>query len=142
MMLCRSGPRPASRAAAASSGAPSTPDLGSSLLSGIVDADGITIGWVIDSANRQDYRLLQPVLDQITAQPATARIGTLHLDRGFGYKSLPDETPRLPDQRRQRESLETGPANAEQLVDGLEWFGLGASGSNAAKSLTNTNVLS
>ena len=54
-----------------------------------VDADGIPIGWVLDGANRQDYRLLQPTLDQITTNPITARIGTLHLDRGFGYKSLP-----------------------------------------------------
>jgi transposase len=61
-----------------------------------VDADGIPIGWVIDGANRQDYRLLQPVLDQITAQPATAQIGTLHLDRGFGYKSLPDKLDGYP----------------------------------------------
>ena len=51
---------------------------------------------MIDGANRQDYRLLQPVLDQITAQPATARIGTLHLDRGFGYKSLPDKLDGYP----------------------------------------------
>lgn len=55
-----------------------------------VDAHGIPVGWVIDGANRQDYRLLQPTLDEITAHPATTRIGTLHLDRGFGYKSLPD----------------------------------------------------
>ncbi len=56
-----------------------------------VDADGIPISWVLDGANRQDYRLLQPTLNEITARPATARIGTLHLDRGFGYKSLLDK---------------------------------------------------
>ncbi len=55
-----------------------------------VDANGIPLGWVIDGANRQDYKLLQPTLDEITANPATAHIGTLHLDRGFGYPSLPD----------------------------------------------------
>lgn len=55
-----------------------------------VDTDGIPIGWTIDSANRQDYRLLQPTLDVITANPATAHIGTSHLDRGFGYPSLPE----------------------------------------------------
>lgn len=55
-----------------------------------VDAHGIPLGWVIDGANRQDYKLLQPTLDQITANATTAHIGTLHLDRGFGYPSLPD----------------------------------------------------
>lgn len=55
-----------------------------------VDTVGIPIGWVLDGANRQDYRLLQPTLDHITTDAATSRIGTLHLDRGFGYKSLPD----------------------------------------------------
>ncbi len=54
-----------------------------------VDANGIPISWVLDGANRQDYRLLQPTLDELTAHPTTTRIGTLHLDRGFGYKSLP-----------------------------------------------------
>jgi transposase len=55
-----------------------------------VDTHGIPLGWTIDGANRQDYRLLQPTLDQITNNPATSHIGTLHLDRGFGYPSLPD----------------------------------------------------
>lgn len=61
-----------------------------------VDAAGIPIGWVLDGANRQDYRLLQPTLDNITTLDATAQIGTLHLDRGFGYKSLPDKLAGYP----------------------------------------------
>lgn len=55
-----------------------------------VDAAGIPIGWSIDSANRQDYKLLQPTLDAIYANPHIGHIGTLHLDRGFGYPSLPE----------------------------------------------------
>jgi len=55
-----------------------------------VEATGIPLGWTIDGANRNDYAMLQPTLDVIIANPATARIGTLHLDRGFGYPSLPD----------------------------------------------------
>lgn len=55
-----------------------------------VDTNGIPIGWTLDGANRQDYRLLQPTLDEITTHHATDIIGTLHLDRGFGYPSLPD----------------------------------------------------
>jgi len=54
-----------------------------------VDTAGIPIAWTIDSANRQDYRLLQPTLDLITSNSITPTIGTLHLDRGFGYPSLP-----------------------------------------------------
>jgi transposase len=55
-----------------------------------VDATGIGLGFVLDAGGRNDYRLLQPTLDVICARPATAHIGTLHLDRGYGYKSLPD----------------------------------------------------
>lgn len=55
-----------------------------------VDTNGIPLGWVIDGANRNDYKLLQPTLDQINKTVATRSIGTLHLDRGFGYPSLND----------------------------------------------------
>jgi transposase len=55
-----------------------------------VDASGIGLGFVIDSGSRNDYRLLQPTLDVITSRESTATIGNLHLDRGYGYKSLPD----------------------------------------------------
>jgi len=55
-----------------------------------VDAVGIGLGFVIDTGARNDYRLLRPTLDTITARERTARIGTLHLDRGYGYKSLPE----------------------------------------------------
>lgn len=55
-----------------------------------VDTTGMLMGWTLDGANRNDYKMLQPTLDVIAANPATAQIGTLHLDRGFGYKSLPD----------------------------------------------------
>ncbi len=53
-----------------------------------VDADGILLGWTLDSGNRNDYRMLRPTLDIITTGPTGRPIGTLHLDRGFGYKSL------------------------------------------------------
>lgn len=54
-----------------------------------VDATGIGLGFVVDTGARNDYRLLQPTLDAITTQQATTSIGTLHLDRGYGYKNLP-----------------------------------------------------
>lgn len=53
-----------------------------------VDADGIPLAWTLDGANRNDYKMLQPTLDAICDNDVA--IGTLHLDRGFGYPSLPD----------------------------------------------------
>lgn len=61
-----------------------------------VDTDGIPIAWTLDGANRQDYRLLQPTLDAIFTNPAIPRIGTLELDRGFGYPSLPERLDGYP----------------------------------------------
>jgi hypothetical protein len=61
-----------------------------------VDTHGIPLAWTTDGANRQDYRLLQATLDRITANPAAPRIGTLHLDRGFGYPSLPERLAGYP----------------------------------------------
>ena len=55
-----------------------------------VDAAGVGLGFVIDTASRNDFRLLRPTLDVITDRPATTELGTLHLDRGYGYKCLPD----------------------------------------------------
>ena len=55
-----------------------------------VDATGIGVGFVIDTGGRNDFRLLRPTLDIITSRAATSRIGTLHLDRGYGYKCLPE----------------------------------------------------
>jgi transposase len=53
-----------------------------------VDANGIGLGAVIASGSANDYPLLQPTLDEITRRDWTADIGTLHLDRGYGYSSL------------------------------------------------------
>lgn len=55
-----------------------------------VDATGIPLGWTLDGGNRNDYRMLCPTLDVVTTGPAGRPIGTLHLDRGFGYQSLPE----------------------------------------------------
>lgn len=55
-----------------------------------VDAVGIPLAWTLDGANRNDYKMLQPTLDAIAADPNHLKIHTLHLDRGFGYRSLPD----------------------------------------------------
>jgi transposase len=54
-----------------------------------VDAEGIPLGWTTDAGNRNDYRMLNPTLDVVTTGPNGRPIGTLHLDRGYGYPSLP-----------------------------------------------------
>ena len=52
-----------------------------------VDAAGIPLAVTTDGANRNDYKMLRPTLDALAADPAPLKIGTLHLDRGFGYAS-------------------------------------------------------
>lgn len=54
-----------------------------------VDAAGIPLTWVTAGANRNDYALLEPALEQLRAANLNEQIGTLHLDRGFGYKTTP-----------------------------------------------------
>lgn len=54
-----------------------------------VDANGIGLGVLIASGPANDFPLLEPTLDEICNRDWTAAIGTLHLDRGYGYPSLP-----------------------------------------------------
>jgi transposase len=54
-----------------------------------VDANGIALGAMIVSGSANDYPLLEPTLGEITCRDWTAAIGTLLLDRGYGYPSLP-----------------------------------------------------
>lgn len=54
-----------------------------------VDANGIALGAIIVSGSANDYPLLQPTLADVTARDWTAGIGSLLLDRGYGYPSLP-----------------------------------------------------
>jgi transposase len=50
-----------------------------------VDTHGIPLGWVIDGANRNDIRLLEPTLDAVAANGLLDDIETLSLDRGYDY---------------------------------------------------------
>jgi transposase len=59
-----------------------------------VDANGIGLGALIAAGPANDYPLLQPTLDLISDRDWTAAIGTLHLDRGYGYPSLPTKLDR------------------------------------------------
>lgn len=55
-----------------------------------VDGAGIPIANVIDGANTNDYKMLWPTLQQLVDRDLSRFIGTLHLDRGYGYKSAPN----------------------------------------------------
>lgn len=59
-----------------------------------VDANGIPLGWVTDGANRNDFALLQDVMDTTVANHTHVPIGRLHLDRGFSYKCTPERLDR------------------------------------------------
>jgi transposase len=54
-----------------------------------VDGNGIGLGVIIAPGSANDFPLLQPTLDKICARDWTATIERLHLDRGYGYPSLP-----------------------------------------------------
>jgi len=47
------------------------------------EGHGIPLGWVIDGANRNDVRLLEPTLDAVDQTGLLAEVGMLHLDRGY-----------------------------------------------------------
>lgn len=59
-----------------------------------VDTQGIPLAWTTDGANRNDYKMLTPTLDEVVSNPNDLRIHTLHLDRGFGYKSVTEKLDR------------------------------------------------
>lgn len=54
-----------------------------------VDRNGTGLAVLIASGPANDFPLLAPTLDLICGRDWTAAIGTLHLDRGYGYPSLP-----------------------------------------------------
>lgn len=54
-----------------------------------VDRNGIGLGALIASGPANDFPLLPATLDEICARDWTAAIERLHLDRGYGYPSLP-----------------------------------------------------
>lgn len=49
------------------------------------DAHGIPIGWTTAGANRNDFALLVPTLDDIDNRGLLDEIDTLHLDRGYAF---------------------------------------------------------
>ena len=47
------------------------------------DTNGVPVGWVIDSANRNDSILLAPTLDDIARRGLLGDVETIWLDRGY-----------------------------------------------------------
>jgi len=47
------------------------------------ERNGIPLGWVIDGANRNDVRLLEPTLAAVNDAGLLTEVGMLHLDRGY-----------------------------------------------------------
>lgn len=87
-----------------------------------VDANGIPIGWVIDGANRNDIKLLDPTLDAVAANGLLADIETLHLDRGYDYPVIRRRLTALgiEDHVIQRRGTKT-PGKKQPLNLGLRW---------------------
>lgn len=52
-----------------------------------VDRHGVAIGWSIDGANRHDIAMMEPTFDDITSRGLHLDIDTVHLDRGYDFKS-------------------------------------------------------
>ena len=88
-----------------------------------VDGAGIPIGWCVDQANRNDCKLLEPTLDDVTQRGFTGRIGRLHLDRGYDFDFVRDVVAdagikRVDIQRRRRPGE---PKTRQPLRLGLRW---------------------
>ncbi len=88
-----------------------------------VEAHGIPIGWVIDGANRNDVKLIDPTLDAVAAIGLLADIGTLHLDRGYDYPVVRKRLNAmgLHDLVIQRRGTKT-PGKKQPLNLGLRWI--------------------
>ena len=52
------------------------------------DTAGIPVGWSIEGANRNDVKLLDPTLDAVATNGLLGDIGTLSLDRSYGYPKI------------------------------------------------------
>lgn len=88
-----------------------------------VDTRGIPIAWVIDGANRNDIKLLEPTLDVLAQAGLLADIETLHLDRGYDYPVIRRRLFELgiDDHVIQRRGTKT-PGKKQPLNLGLRWI--------------------
>jgi hypothetical protein len=87
-----------------------------------VDRHGLPIGWTIDGANRNDVRMLDPTLDDISAAGLRVDIDTMPLDRGDDSGAVRERLAGdgLTDVNSQRRG--TTPRGTKQPVRlGLRW---------------------
>ena len=88
-----------------------------------VDANGIPIGWVVDGANRNDIKLLEPTLDAIDGNGLLCDVETLHLDRGYDFPVIRRRLTAIgiDDHVIQRRGTKT-PGTKQPLNLGLRWI--------------------
>ena len=88
------------------------------------DGHGIPLGWVIDGANRNDLRLLQPTLDAVEATGLHHDIAMLHLDRGYDYPKTRGElaTRGYTELDVQKRGTKPPPGTPHRLTLGLRWI--------------------
>jgi len=89
-----------------------------------VERHGIPIGWVIDGANRNDVRMLEPTLDAIAANGLLVEIGTLHLDRGYDSGAVRERlrSHGLDQWQIQRRGTKVPGVKKQPLRLGLRWI--------------------
>jgi transposase len=84
---------------------------------------GVPIGWVIDSANRNDVRMLVPTIEAIAEVGLLTDIDTLHLDRGYDYPIVRQRLTAfgLDDVEVQRRGTKE-PGTKQPIRLGLRWI--------------------
>jgi hypothetical protein len=89
-----------------------------------VEAHGIPLGWVIDGANRNDVRMIEPTLDAVAELGLVADIDTLHLDRGYDYPVVRQRLERfgIGDLNVQRRGTKVPGVKKQPVRLGLRWI--------------------
>jgi transposase len=89
-----------------------------------VDANGIPIGCVVDGANRNDIKLLEPTLDTIAANGLLADIELLSLDRGYDYPVVRQRLASygLTELDIQKRGTKPPPGTPHRITLGLRWI--------------------
>lgn len=89
-----------------------------------VDANGIPIGCVVDGANRNDIKLLEPTLDSIAANGLLADVELLSLDRGYDYPVVRQRLASygLTELDIQKRGTKPPPGTPHRITLGLRWI--------------------
>jgi len=93
----------------------------------VTDTHGVPVGWVAAPANRNDFALVAPTLDNVAERGLLAEIDTLHLDRGYDFPATQRlcESYGLTDVDIARRRRTRGPNRGRQhklrITLGLRW---------------------